>query len=843
MPETIYSNPDAFFLEIGGMDFKINEPIGWNKVEISITRDTEKHGVSVTFPDKDGTLEFDNTPERDTGNRSKDLIDAEYNLNGQDAEVIIKFGEFDGVTFTEITRQKIDFSKKYESKLHISIATTTILTLEKRIKDYYDAPINLGNPVDVLGEAIPFPSPLLPDDINMHSQVLIKNFFKKGSGTDITDFSGLPAPNPAFDTFVQFGFPEVVFDTDAIEDFNLPDGVSYEDPVPLLRANFRAKEGGRLIINSMLAISDLTKTVQGGFSEDYTTEMFVVIVSAIDGKTRSFSLGTINATATESGGSAEWTFGQGVNDTIIDYVQPGDFIILYSILLDGSFTITNLDPSSSNFIDISFETYKSASVNESYRLKDAITYAVRAVTGGEDHFKSDIFMKEDTSPVAPELKEHGPGWEFFIMNGFQSRLINDFWRKPIFTLKEAFESLNMMFGMGESIEIDDNNFITIVWEEVEHFYQDHEIIFLQNRIGEFSRLSNKELSVNTVKYQYPKVSVRETQGGGSFQAVNTEIQSSLPIETANKRFNRKSAWRTEGYDIETSRRTSVLDQESIKTDDDIFFISNTDEETEFQLNVSFDEETSKMTFNTDVSFAFMRRFSRLTISGTASNNIQVTYDILSNQEVGSGFSITVNEGLTDEGLILATFTATGTRSRQDEGFVTTEFVDFDEFGTEISRQEKTDLYNMIIQPMRVLMQHSKWTNAMAWFKAKTNKYITLKYLNANNFRTKLNALTFNKYGDTNNIDVLPTDNVAIQDAYQGKSLVNADILKFTAEISRADFILIRDAMRGQGPTPYGFISTLDNDGNKVSGYLLDLSGNPNMNQYDIELMEKGDFYG
>lgn len=843
MPETIYSERDAFFLEIQGMDYKVREPVLWNKVEIAIERDIRKHGVDVNFPSKDSTLEFSNVPEDETGNRAKNLIDAEYALKGLDAEILIKFGTWDGFTFTEITRQKLDLAKKYENGLHTTITAASNLTIKQRIEDFYDAEIRLEDTVDVLGDSISLPAPPPQEKLNLHSQKIVKKLNKLNPDEILVEGADYFLSGGVTQCYIQWGFDTEVL-KGAMEDFNLPNGVSLIDPISVSRSNYISKDSGLLQVPVIIAIADI-KGLTLAAGQPYQFDTYVTMHDANVNNRRDFLIGSIAGVGTGSPINVNAVGGTMYQQDIL-YVKPEQHFTIWTDCTFGAnavFTSINFVKHNvsvgegpvtvrQNEVAIDFNTTIGGRIVNGYRLKEAIKYLFKSIAG------DDVFISNTFFDAA------GNGHDFFLYNGFMLRGLAGFNRSPAFSAKDAFEALNTMFAIGENVEIDASNNITVVWEEVEHFYQDHEIIDLSSRTSDFMISSDKQLSINTVKFGYKRLSVRETNGEGSIDAVNTQIESSLPIEVATRRVNLRSPWRTEGYDIETAKRTSVIEKETTNVDDDIFIINSEPGVKQITATVSFLANTGELSSTDTALYDFLLKYGEVTVSGTASNNGVQRPDAANTRKIitGAFYRMPFLDPLVDEFSVSATFTSTAERSRTNEEFDLVAFVETDP-NTLIETDVPADsIYNAILKPLRLLMQHAKWLNGALWYKLSTVKYKTLKHLNSDNFKTQLNVGAAHKYGDINTQVLVAKDDVEKQYCYEGKSLFTPNIFKFNAEISRADFILIKDAMMGQGATPYGYISTIDNDGNKVSGYLLSMSGDPNANYYEIELREKGDFY-
>lgn len=882
MPETIYSLVNAFFLEIDAVDYQIKEPVLWNKVESSLVRN-DKHGIDNNFPSKDTPLEFSDTPEKTTGNKSKTLVDGAYALYGADANVILKFGTLDeSLVFTEISRGKVDLSKGYKNGLYVSKATVTNIPAKQRLLDYEEATVKMNQTVDVQGNTLPDSgAPATGEIINMHTQELIKRVEKQQVDavllTGGVEFDSNLWTFPITDFYLQYGFPDNVRD-DGIQDFNLESFITEFSPKSFFKGNYKVLDASSLLTIERFISSTLT-TIVASTPWAIHTYLSVGTVQKDDSVTYEDTL-----IQTDSGNSNQ-VFQQILSSNLITkkYIHKGQFILFYSHITtfaapagvvnsvqfdEYNVIVPDISPLARDYpqqIKMRLDTIAAPSRVQAYKLKDAVEFLVRCIQNEKDLFKSDTFMGVG-----------GGGYDMHVVGGYNARNIPNvddtgftadaINKSPQLSLKDAFESCNMMFALGQNIETDGNGKQIVVWEELEHFYQDHEIINLTGKTSDFVIEPNKDLNINLIKMSYPNVSVRETSGGGSIDAVNTNIQASLPLVNGLTKYTKKSKWRTEGYDIETARRTSELDKESVRTDEDNFLINTTDEVEEDWLAI-YDSVENKISFNTGI-YSFLKSFTSLTITGTASNNITITYDITKATYDAIGIKIEIYpiETIVTEASILSTLTGTGARSRQNQGFDTSEFVDVDIDFNEVTRP-KNDLYNMILQPLRVLMQHSKWTNAAVWYKDQlasriinaktvfTNRYFTLKHSNASNFRTQLNAGETVVFGDTQKVEMQPvkdfTDDVPsfqeengfpIKEGYDGKAIVRPELYKFKAEISLEDYNTIQIASNGGGATPYGLISTINNDGDPVTGWLNKLEGLPNKNFYDVELLPKGDFY-
>ena len=239
--ETIYSARDAFFLDVNGVTYKIREPIGWDKVQLEFQRDPDKHGISYEFPSKDVQLEFSLAPEPETGNKSKELIDAEYALNGPDANIFIVFGLYDGTSITlEYTRRRLDLSEDYVSGLYKTRCKTVKDNIDTLIEDFKDVPVNMEQTDSVLNNPIPGITPAAKTNLNLHSKAL-RQTYEARSQASVETFD--PDVDKARESvpeeqilYGQIRLSDEVSDG-LVEDLNLPTGFSTFNPIEISRGN------------------------------------------------------------------------------------------------------------------------------------------------------------------------------------------------------------------------------------------------------------------------------------------------------------------------------------------------------------------------------------------------------------------------------------------------------------------------------------------------------------------------------------------------------------------------------------------------------------------------------
>jgi hypothetical protein len=431
-----------------------------------------------------------------------------------------------------------------------------------------------------------------------------------------------------------------------------------------------------------------------------------------------------------------------------------------------------------------------------------------------------------------EAQDNG-GHRFFITNGHRLRGKTGDELAPSFSLENALDACRMFFAMGQAFEKDGSDDV-IRWERMDYFYQDSEILDLADRTSNYVEVVNSGLSINKARIKYPRLSVRETEGSNTLDEPNTEADVTVPLLNSTKNVNFKSNFRAAGIDIETSRRLASQDpSESFNTDDDIFIIASFPP---FGVAVAFGGGTFSAAANSiTVSLAtwsILEHTITFEITGGNANDGIWTYDPLQATVTGFGATIFLNENvIANEVISAGDMNTIYDSSERNNSFNVINGV-----------LDPSTVYNLRLTPLRCLMNNALWLNSALWYKGPTELYKT-QFKSGNVLvESEFNLFALNVLGDVDRVLLKEADGVEKQFAQEGKTLFEPTIIRFDAEITRDELIDLIDACKGQGPNAYGYISTIDNDGNPVEGYLMSLSGLPNNNFYEIELLKRGDYY-
>ncbi len=256
MPDiNLYSGEEQFRLVIGGDYWVIREPEGWDQYMLVTTRDPNKHGFITTMTNDDVVLKFS----KESG---KDYIDAEYALNGPDANIVLQFGLWDGVTFEEqiSIRLTLEEYEKYHNYSEMGGSTSESIEL---FRTRLDSKADLNGNRDFNDNEI---APLDDKEIVFHSKVLQKESKITKSITETASES--VANNNPVSFFTVLNLSKNFYGLlglDFVEPSELTDvytgatGVTQSDFLRKSLFQYKAKERGEHLIDIDITISATIK--------------------------------------------------------------------------------------------------------------------------------------------------------------------------------------------------------------------------------------------------------------------------------------------------------------------------------------------------------------------------------------------------------------------------------------------------------------------------------------------------------------------------------------------------------------------------------------------------------
>jgi hypothetical protein len=569
MAETIYSVANKFFLEIDGTDFEIREPIKWNNAKLLLDRQKDEHGFELRFPSKDISLEvsdarIDNNPNNPS---AKELVDGKFYTEGVDAMIILRFQP---AGFQDNFRGKIDMSKVKVERDKTSF-TVKRLDEEDLYRNNDDVNISMEDNLSIDGNDIGLPQ---NRSVEMHSKAILQ-LFRGNNDENFVDSGIRPGMGINTDGFVQIGFGDKEFD-EIQTNFNVPTGQSIENPLEVSRAHFKAVIGGTYTVKQFrqkfrLRLEEINFAQQGSF------RTFIVQTRRTFGLNFPIAAVLVDQTDFVSGNPYNADIDHQITSPEVFEAQPDDFFFFYTQIQlfvgDDRVFIDNLETDNdSSILEIEALTVDTPTFTDSVLIFDGINHVLSALSNQANKFRSNFF---------------GPGGgaeKYVLTSGNKLRQID----KAIRTnAKELYEGLQTFFNIGLAFEEDElNPGSTIIrWENIDFFYQDVEILQLQqSRVSEYEEEVAKDLVFNEVQIEYPKIVDEELNTQDEF---NTERNYLTSIRSVKKKYKKKSKLRAAGYDIEYTRRKRTT-TESFKTDDNNFLIAVSDSFTRAEKDEAFE---------------------------------------------------------------------------------------------------------------------------------------------------------------------------------------------------------------------------------------------------------------
>lgn len=798
------------------------EPIGWDKAKYSIERQKDEHGFSINFPSKALEIEFHNEPDEESGYKGKQLIDNAYYSQGGDADVFLKFGDYDGSVLTNIiTTRRVDFTRVRISRSKTKVKLTKE-SLEDVARKRFKSKINLSRTKDLLGNDSNFDL----STIRMHSALLPKEF--KGTGTEGETTS--EEWNAAFNTdrlYFIVGMKTLVLDE--IEKNNsIPNSLSNVNPIDDKVSYHTFEESGDVEIEINF---DYTLRYDGDFRVPSDTYFFDYFLKIEDKNTQGFSFGSEVITP-----SGERTKKITLQQTLtFDDVNEGDNLYLFlrvirtSIFGNMSFGF-NQDDENIIRLNIRQLTRKPSSQTQGATIYRSFERAINLVGEGEIAFKSTYFDSPKTNDLAGD---YGPAGRYLMPSGKGIRGIEG---EIPFPLNDALKSVDDIFMTGYAFETV-NNQTSFVLENREHFYQDHEIINLSSNTYEYDEAFAFADTYNEAKFGYPTNSDTKFRSIDEYNSLNEYLTT---IKYVDKTYNRQSRIRAGLYDIENARRQQfITDKDSFRTDDDLFIISFLNDPQQIPIansltTITVNKLANTITLPDFVYDDFIKFTGYFEISGSSEVLTDGVYNVSRVKNVSLGrkeLKLIENFGLTIGGIPIFTedlqLSIPGLRSERDEPFQVINNVD-----------SPQTIYNARLTPTRMYLNHAKWLNSCQFYKDNDSEVINTFKRDNQNFQSQFRTSEPNPLGDTDKALITENQNFKLNESQGGDGIFRPEIVKFNSDFDFETLLLISDALNGQGPTPYGYITTIDNLGNEVKFWPRMIEGNPNDNQYSIKGIKK-----
>jgi hypothetical protein len=201
-----------------------------------------------------------------------------------------------------------------------------------------------------------------------------------------------------------------------------------------------------------------------------------------------------------------------------------------------------------------------------YMVNEALSHAAEAITDGCLRVKSDYYGRTDSEPYASD--EDGCGSLRVLTSGLKIRRAEP--AAFFASMKDVFEGLKPIDNIGMGIE-DNPNMPNAQWlriEQVDHFYEDEEVLFLP-AVPNATTAVQEQLHYSVIKTGYKKWEVEGINGLNEFNS-NREYRTSL--DSVSNTLDLTSNLIAGGYAWEVTRQQSfaATGQTDTKFDNEIF---------------------------------------------------------------------------------------------------------------------------------------------------------------------------------------------------------------------------------------------------------------------------------
>lgn len=548
-----------FRLIVNNVSTYISEPIKWDSVEIIGERDKDYHGYQFKYSDGDVTLGFD----CDAG---RDIIEAEYNLHGEDGDVSFQFGYHYQNSETILFPGKLMLNtyKWYADRVECSVAVddfdqTFLSRLETKVSMAQSTTFD-NSPI----------TPPTPYSLLFHAKEILSEIQCSNPGIDYEDAAEVQGK--FFSLLPDNTNPSVA---DIEENFQYPLSMSTIDPFAGEIYLVKFARGGSTDLSISWNLTGNMRVHNGGIGgEDYTINLYWGYNKK--NSDNSYTL-TQEALMTEVSGSV----GTGTTDvslnisgskTLTDFeFFPDDKIYFFAYIaftgtVECLFTITQ-----NSFVEnISHREITEATNANTWFLDDVIRQTLKVIADNRYVFKSSFFERKSASQI-----NDGCASLNVLTNGFQIRAF-DPGEKPLYIdFKTIIESLRAQYCIG--INYSTVNSVPIVqMERVDYFYQDRQIIAISPEYGlqgiaDYYEEVAKEMIYNDIEIGYDKFM---DSGFNTLDEFNTKHEYLTPIKKNAAKLSQISKFITSGYSIEDQRRIQFAETptDSSSNDDEPFFV-------------------------------------------------------------------------------------------------------------------------------------------------------------------------------------------------------------------------------------------------------------------------------
>lgn len=533
----LYAKKSGFKIIIGVDAYYVDEPIGWNSINIILERDLTYFGFSYDFVEDSNPVRFS----------SKDVA---YTIlqdlkeeKGSDALAYFEFGNVEEGVFVTRLRGLINLNKYIRTKKEISVSIDK-LDFNSDFRTKYETKIDL-TAVKSLDESVVVVPPS-PINISLHSKAVLKQF-KSDNEIAIT-------ANTEASRFYSVKFDTTQVVTSELEgNQNLPLSVNGINPVDQQLYFFKVVEGGEYRVHGNVKFTFTMGRLHGGTVGAWNA-YFRLRVFRGGAAIYDFLLDTYSG-----GGGAFVTTPMDVDfDESGMNLQKDDVIYAY---MDGAAAFAGASyvyGVLSFFMEMNVVSLTDAppTVAKGYAPFDVITKLVEYSTNKMIAVQSDFLQT-------------GFGAKLALIYGFSVRGYTP--EKPFITsIKDFIESMHAVNCLGVGFK-NIAGVSKVMIEPAGVFFGGERILTL-NEVKDFKEETATDFIYNDIEIGYAKYGEGEVNSLDEFNTVYNWLTS---IRSFKSKFTKICKYITSGYSLEKLRREQFKDEQTTSTseDDDIYIVS------------------------------------------------------------------------------------------------------------------------------------------------------------------------------------------------------------------------------------------------------------------------------
>lgn len=530
---------------------QVEEPIGWDQVQITLSRSDNFHGLENVYSD---TITF--------WGQGADIVLAAYEADGVDAvlQYLIEYSCDNGVSYKTWIDGILNCMFFSVVNREVSIKIEPI-GFQRLFKNRLDTPVNLMSNISTGGMPM---SDINPFDLFLHSKGILSkgNFILDTFASDYTEIGVSDA---------QTNFLYIPMQTD-IDEFG-----TLNDITTLFELDQTVPHTVQYVFNT---------PVDGEYTFDYNFQGSILETTA---GTRSFdhrlnytvgnpastpdiSIGPLTS-YTQTGGTILVPFNS--IGTLVLTLSKDDKVAFYHRIFNStpnrSADIRMITTSAK--LNISSVNVFNPSISKAFLIHEVFAKVCESITDTTDCFRSTFFGRTNSQPN--QYDGDGCAAWTAITNGLNIRKMldaNDNLFPINTTFNDLFQACDAVWNLGMRVESDDTGKEYIRVEPKEFFYNGKAILTTLN-VSDLKRSPASDVMYNNYQVGYEKWNLNIT-GSNALDEFNSIHNYTLPLSMVMKQLVTTSKFIASGYVIEQTRRLQYnsVPTNDFETDNNLFFI-------------------------------------------------------------------------------------------------------------------------------------------------------------------------------------------------------------------------------------------------------------------------------